>query len=365
MARLTLVAGAARQPRPSLETQLHDHERLLQGYLDTHRTRNHAPGTLRNEEGFLRQWFAQQGSSERPLFVWDAMELVRGRERVVVYAKKLLVEKRRAGATVGGHLGILRRLFDYVLAWPYLPDSGGVTVQVRYGPIEQPVLVYDYPHHVWGGRREDAPLTRPELHAFYDQVRRGIATARRPATAARAYTMVVLAAESGLRLGELVTLDVKRDLLFGAGRVQTRFGKAMKGSGPRVRQTLFTPFAQRTVQHYLDAVRPSFRRWSYAPHVFISERGHRLSTGVAAHALRQLAASARVSGLRTPPRFGWHGLRRSFATIFLEEHPGGESTLLELLGHENRSSLHRYIHHSRAYHETVMDDVLASLMPAR
>ena len=365
MAHLTVVASAAREQHLSLETKLGDHERLLQGYLDTHLTRNHAVGTLRNEAAFLHRWFASHGTRERPLFVWEAMEPIRGRERVVAYSKQLRVERGRAGSTVGGYLGILRRLFEFVLAWPYLPDAGNVTVHHRYGPIEQPVLIYDYPQHVWGGRREDAPLIRAELHAFYDLARKGIAAARRPATAARTYTMVVLAAESGLRIHELVTLDIKRDLLFGSGRLQTRFGKAAKGSGPRVRQTLFTPFAQATVRHYLDNVRPSFRRWSVATMLFLSEAGNALSTGGSAHHLRHLAARARTSGLRVPPRFGWHSLRRSFATLYAEEHQGSESTLLDMLGHENLSSLHRYIHHSRGYHDKAIDDVLVSLLPAR
>lgn len=365
MGHLTVLASAAHEPRRSLEAKLHDHERLLQGYLDTHVTRNHSPGTALNEAKFLRRWFVSHGSRERPLFVWEAMEPVRGRERIVAYSKLLLAEKHRAAGTVGGYLGILRRLFEFVLSWPYLPDAGGVTVQHRYGPVEQPVLAYDYPHHVWGGRREDAPLTRTELHAFYGLVREGIAAARRSATAARLYTMVVLAAESGLRLGELVTLDVERDLLFDAGRVQTRFGKATKGSGPRVRQTLFTPFAQATVRHYIDVVRPLFRRWSLSPMLFLTERGKTMSTDAAQLPLRNLAARARSSGHRTPPRFGWHSLRRTFATLYAEEHPGSSSTLLDMLGHENLSSLHRYIHHSRAYHEKVIDDVLVSLLPAR
>ena len=359
--RLGLVSPLL-EASPSLDVRLRDHEALLQGYLDTHDTRNHASGTRHHEERFLRRWFEAHGDG-RPLFLWEAMAPVTGRARIVAYSKMLLLEKHRAGSTVGGHLGSLRRLFEYVLAWPYLPDAGGNTIQMRYGAIDQPVLVYDYPHHVWGGRREDAPLTRVELHGFYDFVRGRIAGARKPRTAARAYTMIVVAAESGLRLGELVQLEVQRDLLFDSNRIQTRFGKASAGSGPRVRQTIFTPFAQRTVEHYLSTARRHFRRWSHAPSLFLSETGGLVDPSNASTALRSLAKDARAGGLRTPPRFGWHSLRRSFATIYSEEYPGRDHTLVEMLGHENLSSLHRYLHHTRAYHEQVMDGVLDSLLP--
>lgn len=362
MVRLGLVS-AVRDARPSLDVQLRDHDALLRSYLDTHDTRNHASGTRQSEERLLRRWFAAHGDG-RPLLVWEAMGPVTGRARIVEYAKTMLLEKHRAGSTVGAHLGALRRLFDYVLAWPYLPDAGGLTVQARYGAIEQPVLAYDYPHHVWGGRREDAPLTRSELHAFYDFARSRIAIARKPRTAARLYTMTVVASESGLRLNELVHLEVKRDLLFASNRIQTRSGKASRGSGPRVRQSIFTPFAQQTVEHYLSTARRLFRRWSHAPHVFLSESGGPVQRACASTGLRTLATAARSAGLRTPPRFGWHSLRRSFATIFLEEHPGQDRTLLDMLGHDNLSSLHRYIHHTRAYHDRVMDRVLESLLPA-
>jgi site-specific recombinase XerD len=130
-----------------------------------------------------------------------------------------------------------------------------------------------------------------------------------------------------------------------------------------VRQTLFTPFAQATVRHYVEVARHSFRRWSLTSALFISERGNTLSTAGAAAALRPLVARACAAGFRIPRRFGWHSLRRSFATLYAEEHPGHDSTLLDMLGHTNLSSLHRYIQHSRGYHDKVMDEVLVSLLP--
>jgi integrase len=360
---LHLIAGH-NEDRAELEQQLRDHHRVIEAYLDTHVTRNHQDGTRLNEARFLKRWFNSHQREGRPLFVWEAMEPIKGRERIVAYAKKMLAEIHLSSNTVGSHLGILRRLFSYVLAWPYIPDTNGVSIQARYGPVEQPVLHYDYPAHVWGGRREDAPLVRSELHKLYDVLRARIPQARKQAVAARNYTMVVIAGESGLRIREICRLDVVRDLLFEKNRLQTRYGKASRGSGPRVRQTIFTAFAQATVRHFMDHVRSGFHCWSHQPLLFLTERGGPLTVGAAQQALCIMSDVARKKGLRIPPRFGWHSLRRSFATIYAEEHPGCDHTLMEMLGHENPSTLYRYIHHTRNYHEKVMSGIISGLLTA-
>lgn len=354
-----------RDPTPSQAQRLEDHRRIVAGYLDTHSSRNHAEKTRLADERFLTKWLLAHGRPDEgcPLFVWEAMEPVRGRERVMAYVKGSVEEEHVASSTLMQRIGALRRFFDYILQWPYIPESGGVSIQARYGPIEQPVLVYDYPTHVWHGRREDAPLTRPELQGFYDFLHRRLtAPSRRPATAARNYTMFVVAAESGLRVHEVCALDLHRDLLFASGRLQTREGKGFRGSGPRVRQTIFTPFAQATVGHYVEHVRPAFRNWSHSAFLFLSELGGSVSEESAKYALKRIAAATRAAGLRVPPRFGWHSLRRSFATIFMEERPESPWVLMEMLGHLNPGTLHHYVHHPRAYHDRVMDDVIAALI---
>jgi integrase len=181
--------------------------------------------------------------------------------------------------------------------------------------------------------------------------------------AARNYVLFIVAAESGLRVHELCALDLHRDLLFTASRLQTRVGKGFRGSGPRVRQTVFTPFAQATVRHYIEHVRPNFKKWSHSPFLFLSETGNPLTEAAAQYAMRQFIPTARKAELRVPPRFGWHSLRRSFATIFLEENPESAWVLMEMLGHINPSTLHRYVHHTRAYHDRVMDSVISKLIP--
>lgn len=346
---------------PSIEQQMEDHRRVFEGYLDTHTSRNHREKTRLAEERYLNKWFRKHSVEGRSLFVWEAMKPILGRERVVDYVKGEM--DRVASTTIAGRVCMLRRLFDYVLEWPYIPESGGVSLYERYGPLEQPVLIYDYPSHVCDERKEDAPLIRTELTDFYETLRSRVGDAAQSiAIAARNYTMVVVAGESGLRIHEICALELERDLLFSANRLQTRAGKGYRGSGPRVRQTLFTPFCQATIKHYLQHIRSQFKRWSHCPYVFLSQQGNPVSEPAAMYALKKLAGIGRNAGLRMPPRFGWHSLRRSFATIYMEENPGSPWVLMEMLGHINPSTLHRYVRHPRAYHERVMDDVIVSLM---
>lgn len=351
---------------PSYIDQLNDHSSIIDGYLETLLCRNFVQRTRIAEERILNKWFKQLSPPEfnRPMFVWEAMEPIRGRERIKAFVTKLFKEQSLSSSTILNRMGVLRRFFEYVLEWPYIPNTGGVSISARYGPIEQPVLNYDYPVHAWYGRKEDAPLTRTELNEFYKVIHKCIdQNSRRRHVVARNYSMFVIAAESGLRISEIIALEIERDLLFSSNRIQTRAGKGVRGSGPRVRQTIYTPFAQATIRHYMEHYRPRFKRWSQIPFLFLSEQGSALSEANAKYALKQIIAIGKEVGLRIPPRFGWHSLRRSFATIYMQEHSDSPWVLMEMLGHSNPSTLHHYIHHPRAYHERVMDEVISQLVP--
>jgi hypothetical protein len=111
---------------------LTDHHAILQGYLDTHTTRNHSDRTIETERRFLTGWFEsfvlqddEHPDGQRQLLVWEAMEPAQGRQRIVAFSKGL-VDAGLRPRTVHGYLGSLRRLFQYILAYPYIP---GLEVQ--------------------------------------------------------------------------------------------------------------------------------------------------------------------------------------------------------------------------------------------
>ncbi len=76
---------------------LTDHHAILQGYLDTHTTRNHSDRTIETERRFLTGWFEsfvlqddEHPDGQRQLLVWEAMEPAQGRQRIVAFSKGLV-----------------------------------------------------------------------------------------------------------------------------------------------------------------------------------------------------------------------------------------------------------------------------------
>ena len=350
-----------------------DHRAILQGYLDTHVMRNHSDRTIESERRFLTGWFEgfmvlDRGhpDGERQLFIWEAMEPARGRQRIVGFGKGL-VEGGLKPRTVIGYLGSLRRLFQYVLEYPYIPGDELQPVAVKYARVEQPVLEYDYPVHALDDEAEAFVLTGERLTDFYDFVRlEYIGRNQKKLTASRDYTMLVLAAESGLRADEIRHLDAlgpHRDLFYDRNRLQTRFGKGTKGSGKRVRKTIFTPFAQATTRVYEERIRPGFPSAQVNAALFLSESGDRISYKSMWRSLHVIVNEARAAGLDMPPKLSWHSLRKSFATNFMERYPGRPWVLMDMLGHLSPSTLHRYVKHSRSYYDRAIDSIIEELVP--
>jgi site-specific recombinase XerD len=206
-------------------------------------------------------------------------------------------------------------------------------------------LEYDYPSHVIDTEDEGFVLTGDALVEFYDFIRLNyIAHHPKRFTASRDYAMVVVAAESGLRADEIRNLDLKgahRDVFYARSRLQTRHGKGVRGSGKRIRKTLFTPFSQATLKIFEEQIRPNYLNASTHPALFLSEKGQRMSYNTMWHALHSIAVAARHAGIELPPKLGWHSLRKSFATNFMERYPDQVWVLMDMLGHISPSVVHR------------------------
>jgi site-specific recombinase XerD len=80
------------------------------------------------------------------------------------------------------------------------------------------------------------------------------------------------------------------------------------------------------------------------------------------HNLHVITEEARKAGLVMPPKLSWHSLRKSFATNFMEQHPDRPWVLMDLLGHLNPSTLHRYVKHSRAYYDQATRDIVGAMV---
>lgn len=363
---------ASASPVPVSE-MLADHYALLQSYLDTHITRNHSDRTLNSERGFLTGWFegflvpdSSHPEGQRQLLLWEAMAPVVGRQRVVAFSKGL-VEAGLRPRTVISYLGYLRRLCQYVLDYPYIPGGAVQSIVAKYGRIEQPVLEYDYPVHVLDQEEEGFVLTGERLVQFYDFIRlEYIGNNQKKLPVSRDYTMIVVAGESGLRASEILNLDglgPHRDLFYEQNRIQTRHGKGTKGSGKRVRKTIFTPFAQDTMRVYEEQIRPHFPNAKSNVALFLTESGVRINYKDMWRNLHVIVQDAQKAGLDMPPKLSWHSLRKSFATNFMERYPGRPWVLMDMMGHTSPSTLHRYVKHSRAYYDQALDKIAGELVP--
>ena len=375
MSRPQLTIIQAGSPPPAavpFAEKLADHQAILQGFLDTHVTRNHSENTLEFDQRFLTGWFqgfmlpdATCPGGERQLLLWEAMQPVVGRQHIIGFSKGL-VETGLKPSTIQRYLGSLRRFFEYVLEYPYIPSSEIQSIVAKYGRIEQPVLEYDYPVHVLDQDNEGFVLTGEQLFDFYDFVRihyRSQNQKKYPAS--RTYAMIVVAGESGLRADEICHLDAlppHRDLFYEQNCLQTRYGKAAKGSGKRVRKTIFTPFAQDTLRYYETHIRPAFPNSHTNAALFLTESGERITYKDAWYHLSVVVKAGRKAGLELPARMGWHSLRKSFATNFMEQYPEQVWLLMEMLGHLNPSTLHHYVKHTRAYYDQSLNRIAQHLM---
>jgi site-specific recombinase XerC len=74
--------------------------------------------------------------------------------------------------------------------------------------------------------------------------------------------------------------------------------------------------------------------------LFLTENGDRITYDSMRLGLLDIVESARQAGIKLPSPFGWHDLRRSFATEYLEESPGGILKLSIYMGHTGLGTLH-------------------------
>ena len=342
----------------------HHHKQLLEGYFQSHITRNHSPRTIAEVRRHLIGWFKEYGSLFRPLYVWEAMEPRVGRKRIVEYGKALITAELE-NSTIRRYLGHLRDFFSYVTAHPIV-FNGDASHRVTelYGPIEQPVSEFDCPQHSYDGEQRGIPLDPERLYDFYGVLRTNyLSAAGMKDIRARDYSIAVLAGESGLRIDELIHLEISKDLFFESKKLQTRHAKGMKGSGKRTRTTLFTPLARDTIQFYLNHHRPSIRGAGECDFLFINRGGHQMDRKSVNEQLNNMVSCAQKSGFPVMDHFSWHWFRRIFATRFIERFPDKLHVLIQLLGHVTPHTVHTYIRHSDAWSDRMMQEALESINP--
>jgi len=143
--------------------------------------------------------------------------------------------------------------------------------------------------------------------------------------------MVELLYASGIRVGELVSLDID-DVDFGANLVR------VMGKGARERTVPFGGPAATALQGWLRLGRAQVHKAGAGPALFLGRRGGRVDPRQVRSAVHEL-----MQHVPQVPDVGPHGLRHSAATHLLE---GGADlrAVQEMLGHASLATTQIYTH---------------------
>ena len=175
------------------------------------------------------------------------------------------------------------------------------------------------------GRSLPETLTIEEVESLLE------ASEDESAGAVRDRAMLELLYASGMRVSEVVSLDLE-DVDLDAGSIRC------VGKGSKERMIPVHRQAIETVDVYLKTARPTLKSKGTSQAVFLSRRGERLTRQGFWLILKGLAIKAGIGKKITP-----HTLRHSFATHLLQ---GGASlrNVQELLGHASITTTQVYTH---------------------
>ncbi len=180
------------------------------------------------------------------------------------------------------------------------------------------------------------PLRRPRFLSVQETIALLMAPDTTKAIGLRDRAILELLYAGGLRIGELVTLDIDSiNLHEKTARV--------RGKGDRERIVLFGDFCVDAVKVYLGEGRPKLAK-AHRPSqaLFLTHLGTRLEAQTIQENIHRYAVQAGIKQRVTP-----HLLRHTFATHMLE---GGADlrTIQTLLGHERLTTTEKYAHVSPA-----------------
>ncbi len=288
--------------------------------------RNYSPHTLRNYRSDLMAFFygkdfrgsrkeeeARQGPATE-----DTNSIAIDYLKIRDYLARLHFERRKA-ATVARKLAALRSFYRYAC-------REGLTEENPAKLVSSPRLPQTLPD----------VMTVEETNRLIDAVGSSDAVGSggepsgSPALAARDLAILELLYGSGLRVSELVGLDLDR--------LDLRESVLLaRGKGKKERVVPFGGKANAALDRYLP-LREEILRDHHAetPAVFVNARGGRLTTRSAARIVKKYAILYRGDTTLHP-----HSLRHAFATHLLGE--GADlRAIQELLGHSSLSSTQKY-----------------------
>jgi integrase len=302
----------ARQSRiVSWEERLKDHDEKVDEYLQNRLFRGcNFDTTVASSRAVLNRLFnrLQIDDPKRPLgrrqiLFWEFMDPKLGSSRLGALIT-LLLKDDLAHGTSRKYMSELRCFYDYVLAKPNLPGTSEITFGDKYGPIAIRFTKYDLPTHAQDRpRKARYALSTALRDDFYEFARTDyLPNHSLPHIGAQDYTAIVVQAEIGARVSELMGIRSAgeiSDLNLVRGRVRL-FGKAKAFSGKRIRSVPLTPFSTEVLRVFEKVFKPMFPRHAATEYLFLNESGDRLTGKQFCRNFRKIVAllEARVCSFR-------------------------------------------------------------------
>ena len=286
------------------------------GFLEYLRAeRNYSAHTLRNYRSDLLAFFYGPNFRtilEKPPEPTPQLSIAIDYRKIRDYLARLHFERRKA-TTVARKLAALRSFYRYACREGLVEENPAKLVSSPRLPQTLPEV-----------------MTIEETNQWINAVEAASLDAESPPLLARNRLMLELLYGSGLRVSELVGLNL--DQVNAAESVLL-----VRGKGKKERVVPFSAKAQTA----LDAYRPyrdalAGKSGKATSALFVNSRGQRLTARSAARIVKKLAVQYRGDAALHP-----HSLRHAFATHLLSE--GADlRAIQELLGHSSLSSTQKY-----------------------
>lgn len=263
-------------------------------WLANRRLSAHTRDAYRRDVAAWLAWCARRGVDPLAASFLDVNAYARGLE-----------SSQLAAATVARKLSGLSSWYDFLVKLRAL-DANPV------GGADRPQVSRDFSATVG--------LTAPEVDALL-----AAAAAESGPAAVRHRAVCAMLADLGLRVGELVSLDVA-DVGWERGHRSVRF----VGKGGRPRRRVLTPAAGQALDEYLAGR-------TEGP-LFVTATGARIDRHAVFRLVRRLA---RQAGIESWERLSPHSLRHSFATTARAEGVPLED-VQDAMGHADPRTTRRY-----------------------